>query len=669
MTSPSQCPHKPSTVNWLRIALMLCLGLLLPQLLTAQEQHENAFLNLSIEELGQLDVTSATGVEEQWFRAPAAIYVITPEDIQRTGHQTLPELLRLVPGLDVAHATSNQWSIGARGIKGNYGDSLLMLIDGRSLYDPLLGYIRWNTQDLVLNDIKNIEVIRGPGATLWGSKAVNGVINVTTKSARDTQGWYLSGIGGNKQRANISARYGGQIDDNTYFKIWTKYANHGPSKKINGQDHYDDWDYYSSGFRIDTEAPDNLTWALHGGFGFSDQLGGMSTEPAPNTHFGVNSIIGDNQSLNYFLHATLKKQVSDQNKWNASASYQHSTEKIRTDLKLLRDTFDLDYRHRYATSDTQLFVWGASARMSTDHTYQSTYAEYIPDEELTYNFSSFLQSSTTFFDDHVSVILGSKFEYNNYSGFEIQPSIRATWTPDSNNTIWGAVSRAVRTPSRSSVDARSTAFFVDPSLLLGGPPSGFYLPAVIAANGDVESEKLVSYELGYRSRLPGNLTLDLATYFNHYTDLVSISNTFDINNNLAGEVFGGEINLVWTPAPTLRVEAGYSYAKTSMHGDLSDEVQASYPENHFHLRSYLDINQDLECNAALYYTGENRTFSADPYLRLDIGMTWRLNANTSLSLWGQNLLDNQHPELIDVFQMPEPTEVPRSLYLQLNMTF
>ena len=664
-----QHPNKLFTLNLLHVVLMLCLGLLLPQTLKAQADHQNEYLNLSIEELGQLDVTSATGVEEQWFRAPAAIYVITPEDIQRTGHQSLAELLRLVPGLDVAQATSNLWSIGARGIKGNYGDSLLMLIDGRSLYDPLLGYIRWNTQDLVLDDIKNIEVIRGPGATLWGSKAVNGVINVTTKSARDTQGWYFSGIGGNQNRASVSARYGGQLDDNTYFKIWSKYANHGPSKKVDGSDHYDDWDYYSSGFRIDTEAPNNLSWALHGGFGFSDHLGGMSSEPIPNTHFGITPVIGDNQSLNYFLHATAKKQINDQNQWNASASYQHSNEKIRTGLELERDTFDLDYRHRYATSDAQLFVWGASARMSTDRTNRSTYAVYVPEDAYTYNFSAFVQSSTSFFDDHFSLILGSKFEYNKYSDFEIQPSIRATWTPDSNNTVWGAISRAVRTPSRSTIDAINTAVFVDPSLLLGGPPSGFYLPASIAANGDIESEKLISYELGYRSRVTRDLTLDLATYFNYYTDLVSISNTFDINNNLAGEVFGGEINMVWTPAPSVRVEAGYSYANTSMHGALSTQVQASYPSNHFHLRGYLDINQDLECNAALYYTGENQTFSADPYLRLDMGLTWRINANTSLSLWGQNLLDNQHPELIDYFQIADPVEIPRSLYLQLNMTF
>lgn len=653
--------------GWLGKVLIITLWMV--NVLHAQQTPENEYLHMSFEELTSIDVSSATGVEEQWFHAPAAIYVITQEDIQRTGHQTLAELLRLVPGVDVSQGSSNSWSIGTRGSKGNYGDSLLMLIDGRSLHDPLQSFIRWDTQDMILNDIKTIEVIRGPGATLWGSKAVNGVINVTTKTAKDTQGWYFSGVTGTHEQANVSLRYGGQIDDNTYFRIWSKYANHGPFKQPDGSDHHDDWDLHTSGFRIDTNAPDGLDWMIKGEVAYSAHLGGMENNPIPTAHFQYNSIISDSQVLNTFIQATASKQISDRNKWTGMISYEHSVRETLSDLYLQRDSIDLDYRHRYATSDNQLFVWGASARMSADQTRASATTVYHPEDAFTYDLGFFLQSSTTFFDDHLSLVIGSKFEYNNFSGFEYQPSIRTTWTLDNDNTLWAAISRAVRSPSRSAADAVYTPFYADLSLLMGGPPSGFYIPLSISAKDDLKSEKLMAYEFGYRTHLTRDLSLDFAGFMNDYTQLVSISPMLDINNNLGGEVYGGEINAVWEPATTLRMEAGYSYARSFLKGDLAEGVSNGYPNHHFHVRGYLDIGNDLECHSALYFTGGNKTFGAGSYYRLDTGLTWHINAHTSLSLWGQNLLDNQHMELQDATQKSIAAEVPRSLFLQLNMTY
>ena len=653
-----------------RIQAAICLLCVLTgNLLYAQQKPVNEYLNLSFEELTNLDVTSVTGVEEQWFHAPAAVYVITQEDIQRTGHQSLAELLRLVPGIDVTQASSNGWSIGARGVKGNYGDSLLMLIDGRSLHDPLQSFISWDTQDMVLNDIKNIEVIRGPGATLWGSKAVNGVINVTTKTTRDTQGWFLSGITGNHDRANLSMRYGGQLDEDTYFRVWTKYANRGPFKKPNGSDHHDDWDLHTSGFRIDTQAPDGLDWMIKGGIAYSGHMGDMDKEPITNAHFQHNDIISDGAVFDAYIQGTISKQVNDRNKWSITASYVHSVNDTLTDLHLQRDSVDIDYRHRLATSENQLFVWGASSRVSSDHTRSNNVISYDPADALTYDLGFYIQSSTNFFDDHLSLVIGSKFEYNNFSGFEYHPSIRTTWSIDNDNTLWAAVSRAVRAPSRSAVDRTVTPFYADASILAGGPPSGFYIPLTLSGNDEIKSEKLIANELGYRTHLTKALSLDTAAFVNDYSQLISISQQFNLNNNLGGEVYGGEINAVWEPAPTLRVEAGYSYAKSFLKGDLSEDVEESYPENHFHLRTYLDIGNDLECHGALYYTGRNETFDADPYFRLDLGLTWHMNEHTSLSLWGQNLIDGQHLELSDPTQRSIAAEVPRAIYLQLNLTY
>ena len=224
---------------------------------TAQDtqQTKNVYLNLSLEELNQLDVTSVTGVEEQWFKAPAAIYVITPEDIQRTGHRTLADLLRIVPGLNVASSSSNTWSVGARGIRGHYSDSLLVQIDGRSIDDPLAAFGHWDTVDMILQDISNIEVIRGPGTTLWGADAVSGVINVTTKPAKETQGWLINTVTGTYEQAGLSMRYGGQIDDNAFFKVWGKGSFRDAYERVDGSDAHDDWSIFSGGFRIGAPLP------------------------------------------------------------------------------------------------------------------------------------------------------------------------------------------------------------------------------------------------------------------------------------------------------------------------------------------------------------------------------------------------------------------------------
>ena len=654
--------------HYLNRVLLWAIILLTAGICFAQEPEDNQFINLSIEELNNLDVTSVTGVEEQWFRAPAAIYVITQEDIQRTGHQTLADLLRLVPGIDIAQASSNTWSIGARGIKGNYGDSLLMLIDGRSVHDPLQSFIRWDTQDMVLNDIKNIEVIRGPGATLWGSKAVNGVINVTTKSAKDTQGWYFSGITGTHERANFSLRYGDQIGQNTAFRVWSKYTNRSAFKTPDGSDHHDDWDLYTTGFRIDTDAPNNLTWSLQGGVAFSDQLGGLVNQAIPNTHLGFNNIITDGRVQGAYLQTTISQQINDHNKWTILGSYEHNTRSTLSHLGTERNTFDLDYRHRLATSDNQLFVWGAALRISADDTQASATVAFDPQSDLTHDQSFFIQSSTKLFDDKISLVLGSKFEHNDFSGFEYHPSIRMTWLPNQDNTIWAAVSRAVRSPVRSNTDTIITPFYVDPGLLAGGGPVGAF-PVTVSGTRDLKSEKLISYEMGYRTHLTKDLTLDAAGYFNDYSELISISDQFKINNNLGGNVFGCELNAVWTPAPSLRVEAGYSYARSFLQGDLSELLETGYPENHFHLRTYLDIGNSLEWNGALYFVDENKTYNADAYVRLDTGLTWRIDSHASLSLWGKNLLDNQHSELYDPTQKNVAAEVPRSFMLQLKMTF
>jgi iron complex outermembrane receptor protein len=633
---------------------------------------DNRYLNLSIEELTDLNVTAVSGVTETWFRSPAAVYLITQDDIQRTGHQSIAELLRLVPGVNVAQVSSNSWTVGTRGIQGNFTDSMLMLVDGRSVYDPLQFVIRWDTQDMVLEDIQNIEVIRGPGTTLWGSNAVNGVVSLTTKSAKDTQGWLFNSVVGNHDLPTISLRYGDKIDDNMHFRIWSKYANRGALTHADGSDAPDDWNMFRTGFRLDVEAPDALNWSIQGGFYHSDHLGGDSRIPDPTQSFTTNTLITDSRVTNGYLQATFSQQASEQSKWTVMSSYERSIRATHDGFESQRDVIELDYRHRLAIHDDLLLIWGASWQYSADSTEPSIAVTFEPQDMTTNLFTGFIQNSIQFMDDKLALVLGSKFEHNDYTGFEYHPSARLSWTPDINNTIWASVSRAVRTPGRVNSSAQITPFYADTGLLAHGPESGIIIPLTIGANGKkLESEKLFSYELGYRTHLSRQTTIDACLYFNDYTQLITSSqSTFgQLNNNLGGEVIGMELSTVWTPAPTFRMEAGYSYCRSYMHGENEGAYENSYPANQFHLRSYLDIGQNLELNGALYYVDQIENQQADSYLRMDVGLTWHITPNIDVSFWGQNLLDNQHAEFFDSDRSSVVSEIPSSFYARINMTF
>ncbi len=652
------------------VALLLLITL--PHLATAQtpEAHENIYLNLSLEELGQLDVTSVTGVEEQWFKAPAAIYVITPEDIQRTGHRTLAELLRIVPGINVASSSSNTWSIGARGIRGSYGDSLLMQIDGRSVDDPLAAFVHWDTVDLILEDIGNIEVIRGPGATLWGADAVSGVINITTKPAKDTQGWLVNTVTGTYEHAGLSLRYGDKLDDNAYFRIWGKGSFKDAYERADGSNAHDDWSMFSGGFRIDNQAPDGLGWSLHGGVTHSNQLSGTSNTPDPLHANKYLEMINDGRVHNFFLQANIDKQVTENNKWSLLASYDHTSRSSINNVQFDQNKFNLDYRHRWAITPEQLFVWGAQWTMVSDHIESQQYVYYSHEEETLHTFSAFLQSSTKLFDDTLALVFGTKIEHNDLSGFQIHPSARLTWTPDQNNTLWGAISRAPRTLGRGTTDLNLVAVYVDLGDF-GGPPGVLY-PLPASGSRDLEPEELIAYEMGYRSHLTKDITLDTCIYVNDYTNLLNIDlDTFNLINGYEGQIIGGEVNLIWQPAHTFRLEAGYSHAHTNLNGEVFEtfDLNEAYPDNQFHLRTYLDIGRDMELNAALYYVDSVPSYVAQSYIRLDMGLTWRLNDHVQIGLWGQNLLDPQHNEMTDRDINQYTGQVPRSFYFQVNMTF
>lgn len=634
--------------------------------------QDNAYLNLSIEELTEQDVTSVTGTTETWFRSPAAVYVITQDDIQRTGHQNIADLLRMVPGVNVAQVSSNSWTVGTRGIQGQFTDSMLMLVDGRSVYDPLQFVIRWDTQDMILEDIQDIEVIRGPGTTLWGSNAVNGVVSLTTKPASQTQGWLFNTVMGTHEQPAVSLRYGDKLEDNAHFRVWSKYANRNSFTHADGSDAPDDWDVFRAGFRMDVDAPNQLNWSVQGSYFYTDQLGGESRLPDPTTSFGTNTVISDGRISSGYLQGTISKQTNDQSKWTLMASYEHNARITHDGFQSVRDVIDLDYRQRQAINDDLLIIWGGSWQYSSDQTDPSLAVAFIPQDKATNLFTCFLQGSLQLLDKKLAIVAGTKLEHNDYTGFEYHPSLRLSFAPDINNTIWASVSRAVRTPGRVNNSAQITPFYADSGLLAGGPPSGINVPVTIGANGQqLKSETLFAYELGYRSHLNHDLTLDWTAYVNKYNQLITSSETAfgQLTNNLSGEVMGTEVSLVWEPAPTLRIEAGYGFCLSFMHGESEDGYENSFPVNQFHLRSYVDIGRNMELNTALYFVDQAERQQADSYVRMDTGLTWHAKPNLDISIWGQNLLDNQHVEFFDSERSVVASEIPRSFFVRVNMTF
>jgi iron complex outermembrane receptor protein len=456
----------------------------------------------------KVEVYSVSKHAQAVAEAPAAVTVIGQDDIQRSGMNSIPELLRLVPGLDVARINSNQWAISSRGFNDLYANKLLVMMDGRSVYTPLFSGVYWDTLDYVMPDLDHIEVIRGPGATLWGSNAVNGVINITTKSARDTQGWLVDGLGGNEtQQGEI--RYGGAIDSNTFFRVYGKYRNFEDFPNAAGDDQHDGWQDFRGGFRIDRYAGENDTLTLQGD-AYSDRTGQtidapVLTPPFRSAVYAENDFSGAN-ILGRWTHVV--SPTSDM----SLQFYYDRQDRPDVQLGYSLDTFDLDFQHRFQLAQNNEVIYGGDARFMMDHIENTQLGTFSPTSRNDYLVSGFIQDDVTLVPDKLHFIAGTKLEQNSYSGFEYQPSGRLLWTPNESNSVWGAVSRAVRTPSRWEQDSQ---------IIFSTMPTAQGIPAQIDTIGNkgFDSEAMTAYELGYRVRATQAVTIDSSVFYDSYDKL------------------------------------------------------------------------------------------------------------------------------------------------------
>jgi iron complex outermembrane recepter protein len=635
------------------------------------------FGSMSIEDLMRVRVTSFSKREEKLSEVPGALYVITQDDIRRSGAPNIPEALRMAPGLQVAKVASHSWAISARGFNDIFANKLLVLQDGRSIYTPLFSGVFWDVQDTTMEDIDRIEVIRGPGATLWGANAVNGVINIITKSARDTQGVLLSGGGGTEEIGFGGVRYGGKINERAHFRVYGKYFNRDASVLANGEDADDRWHMGRGGFRLDWDASDRNLFTLQGD-GYAGWIDQTFTRVSP-TDYSTNDVADTFDVNGGNLLARWSHTTSENSSWSLQAYYDRS-HRDAVIFRVDRDTLDVDFQHRFPLWSWNDVMWGLGYRWTQDDTREADSFDVSmdPSDRNTQVFSAFVQDEIALIPDRLSLTVGSKFEHNDYTGFEFQPSGRLTWTPHRRHTVWGAVSRALRTAARTDHDVRLNMHPVFPGPLITS----------VRGQEDFNSEKLIAYEVGYRVQVHKRASLDFAAFYNEYDDLRGIRpGGFQANpppahialfldNVLEGESYGGEIAANFQAADWWRWRASYSLLELQIHTksnppDSNGErnIEGASPHHQFTISSSMDLPAGFGFDWAVRYVDRLPAYDIDSYVALDVRLSWRPRANLEIAIIGQNLLDNQHPEFVPTSIRTQSTEVERSVYGKMTWRF
>jgi iron complex outermembrane recepter protein len=620
---------------------------------------------LSLEELLATKVTSVSRKREPRSHAADAIYVITHEEIVRSGVRTLADALRLAPGVQVARVDSNGWAIGVRGFASRLARSVLVLVDGRTVYNPLFAGTYWEVQDYPLEDVDRIEIIRGPGGTLWGANAFNGVINVITKSARETQGGYLEAGAGTEERAFGTVRYGGRLAEGAWYRGYASGFDRDALFNPSGRE-YDAWRMGRSGFRTDWDVGTRDSVTVQG-----DVFAGSLGDRVPVTVYRppfrrVLREDGDVSGANLLGRWT---RVLGRGSDLSLQVYYDNFDRDDPNFSELRNTVDLDFQHRFPLLWRQEVVWGLGYRASADRTRGLPgNAGFRPANRTVQLFSGFLQDEVTLVEDLLRVTVGTKVEHNDLSGIEVQPSARVLWTPHVLHTFWAAVARAVRTPSRIEHDFFATGFAAS------DPPT--FVRAV--GNRDFESEKVLDYQLGYRTRPLPRLFVDVVAFYNDFDDLLSVEPgsvftetrpgvphfvlPFTFANGLHGESHGVEVAADTALTDWWRLNAAYSYVDVRLRADPDslDTTQAAAAGNSPHsmvtLRSLMNLPGRFQLDLVGRYVDNLPALRIGSYVELDVRVARRFGRSVELAVVGQNLLHDHHREFAG------GTEVERGAY-------
>jgi iron complex outermembrane receptor protein len=671
--------------------------------------YQKELTDFDIEELMNITVTSVSKKSQKIADAAAAIYVISQDDIRRSGVTTIADALRMVPGVQVARIDSNKWAVTARGFNGRFANKLLVLMDGRSLYTPYFLGVYWEMQDTVLEDIERIEVIRGPGAALWGSNAVNGVINIITKSAKKTKGALVSAGGGSTEKAFTTARYGASLGDATNLRLYAKHQERDGFFDAAGKNTNDSWDKTQGGFRLDSQltTQDHLT--VQG-----DYFDGSIKEtfvrfdyPASTNQFPYRLLNLESGMSGGNILTRWQRTFSDSHTLSLQTYYDHSERNMYASPQKF-NTFDLDFQHQFALGNVQNIVWGLGYR-SSQHEVTNTSTLTLDQQKVTNNlYSLFLHDEITLIPGTVSLIIGSRFEHNDYSGFDVQPNGRLLWTITPNNSAWAAVSRAVRsgTSGEQDINYRYRTIPVktaqnqnDPQLteIQKLPVIGIPYRLEILGNKNFKSEELLAYEIGYRTEPMPRLSFDIAAYYNSYKrqrvvtpgkgHLDTLSGPpfaeyvlpYYLTNDMHGHAIGVEVSADWKPFDWWRLQASYSYQNlamfldgTSVDATNKSNAEGNVPQHQYSVRSGFDIEQHVTLDLWLRGMDELASINNERipgYITMDARLAWKPVKGLELSLVGQNLFSRRHSEFIPEYIYTLPTQIPRSVYGKLTWEF
>jgi iron complex outermembrane receptor protein len=664
-----------------RYRWITCLSLILILLLPGTTiAIGNEIYELDLQSLMEIQITSVSRKPQNLTDAAAAIYVINREDIRNSGATSIMELLRQVPGLAVAQVAANKWAITARGFNGLFANKLLVQIDGRSVYSPSFSGVYWEDQNVVLEDIERIEIIRGPGATLWGANAVNGIINVITSNADDSQGTLISVGAGNQENRLATIRYGFQLNENIFARFHLNHHSLESSELLHSNDDaYDESTTTTGGIRFDGIAGAKDTWTLQADT-YNNEHEALifpywTSLPIPQSKKDDSTSTGTNILGRWQHHYNTDNSYTIQ-------SYLDYTNRQLASLEEKHWIFDLDFQHQFDLLSNNEIIWGLGYRLIKNK-YRSSYMmSFNPDDTTDNLYSGFLQDTIELKQNSLWLTIGCKFEHNEYTESETQPSARIMWKVTNSQRLWAAISRAVRTPSNYE-SFSNLVFSVDTTTAT--------LPKVyVNGSSNYGAENVIAYETGYRYTPNNSFSLDLALFYNKYRDLQTykqVDNTnINITNDIEANSYGLELTTRWQPLPWLTTQVNYSFLSINTHangyapGDHSVSAivgENSSPRHQVALLSAIDLSDKIRLNLQGRFVDELAIASTiayynqqkvDKYYAVDANIVWSIHDNLSFQLVGKNLFDDQHLEFVSEFFVP-PTEIGRSIYAKLTWQY
>jgi iron complex outermembrane receptor protein len=636
-------------------------------------------IDMDLDQLSNVDVlvpamdtvvSTVSRQESTVGRSPAAVFVITPEMIRRSAANNIPDLLRMVPGLEVAQIDASQWAVSCRGFNGPFADKLLVQIDGRAIYSQMFSGVFWDGQDVPLEDIERIEVVRGPGATVWGSNAVNGVINIITKSAQDTQGLLVTGGTGTQYREFGTVRYGAKVGKDFAWRIYGKQFDRDLGSFPGEDQGFNDWRQARGGFRTDWEPGDSDVVTVQGDF-YDGISGSFETQAITTPPFSRNLLHNNHISGENFL-GRWTHTVDEDADWAFQAYYDHpvrDSPSIYDEMEI----FDLDFQYHFLWEESHNVVCGAGYR-HIDDAFLGTFGFSMdPAHRNTDLFSYFIQDEIRLEEDRWYLVAGSKFEHNDFSGFEFQPSVRLLFLPSERESMWAAISRAVRTPNRLNENS-----------LIHGSTTPF-APVFLEIRGDesIAAEELLAYELGYRAQPNDDFSWDLALFYNDYSNLIGVVPQgppfFDPSvgviiplayaNALSGDTYGAELASTYRVDPRWEVTGAYTLLYMDIHGPEGDVIQGSSPHNQVYLRSSWNLSDEWKLDLIGRYVDNLPALDIPAYLTGDVRLAWQPFESFEWAVVGRNLIDSPHQEFSNFVNPSGGSPVRAEIFTTLTWTY